>query len=92
MTDAGATADIQTDVSAGTTVSVTPAEQVPVRDRLTVRIVVIAIAVIVAVPVVIDCARSFAYNEPISANVWDIAKILGGALVALLASTSSVKS
>lgn len=92
MTDTPATAEISTDVSPGTSVSVTPVEQVPVTDRLTVRLVVIAIAVIVAMPVVASCLRAVARGDVISDNVWDIAKLLAGALIALLSSTRSVKT
>lgn len=92
MTDTPSTADVQTEVSAGTTVSVAPTDSVPATDRTTVRIVVCAIALIVAVPVVASCLRAAARGETIPADVWDIAKLLAGALIALLSSTRSVKT
>lgn len=91
MTDTPATADVQTEVSAGTTVSVTPAESVPVTDRTTVRIVVIAIALVVLIVVVASCLLPLV-DETVPADAWDVAKMLGGALVGVLASTRSVKS
>lgn len=91
LNPASATADVTTEVSPGTTVSVSPTESVPVRDRLTVRIVVIALAVY-ALAVLVSTVVLVLQDKRLPEAMETTGAVALGGLGTMLVSTSSVKT